>query len=226
MPIFETPGGTRLDITLPQTEWPELRGAIEAYTTLKRELRATRARKSSLESDRTKVEQAATRAVKDAIREGKGEKEAVAKLDKDLERIDREIAACDRRLRALVEGLDEAESEIVMVVDDHREEWLEEIAPELDSALNEYREAVETVAARREVVSRLYALRGWLRLFPEEVVTFKPSVAPLPKLRNMSGSPYRVNEVIVALLEDATPERPAELDPFEPLDPRVASAGA
>ena len=44
MPVFETPGGTRMDINLPQTEWPELQGAVEAYATLRRELRATRAR--------------------------------------------------------------------------------------------------------------------------------------------------------------------------------------
>src|SRR4051812_45081938 len=107
MPIFETPGGTRMDIHLPRTEWPELQGAIDAYATLKRELRATHARKASLDSDRLKAEAAATRAVKDAIREGKGEQDAVAKLDRDLERIDREIAACDRRVRAIDDALDD-----------------------------------------------------------------------------------------------------------------------
>jgi hypothetical protein len=225
MPIFETPGGTRRDINLPQTEWPELKKATDAYATLKRELRATRARKASLESDRVRAENTATRAVKDAIREGKGEKEAVEKHDKEIERIDREIAACDRRIRALEDALDEAESEIVLVVDDNREAWLEELAPTVEEALDAYREAVSAVAAARGTVSRLYALRGWLRGFPEDVVTFKIGTGVLPKLRNFNGAAYYVSEVFAALVEDATPEPPAELEPFRPLPPGLMVVG-
>jgi chaperonin cofactor prefoldin len=220
MPVFETPGGSRRDITLPQTNWPELQGAVDAYATLKRELRATHARKSSLERDLEKIEQTATRALKDAIRQGKGEKEAVAKHDKELERVKHEIAACDRREKATNEALDEAESEIIMVVDDHRSDWLEDVAPQLDAALEEYRKTVEVLASQRDDVSRLYALRGWLRGFPEEVETFKVGRGLLPKLRNPNGAPHYVHDVLAALREDATPEPPREIQPFQPLIPR------
>jgi len=223
MPVFETPGGSRMDIALPQTEWPELKEAIDAYTTLKRELKVTRARKASLEVECQKTERTATRAVKDAIRAGKGEKEAVAKFDKDLEKIEREIAACERRSKAIDEGLDEAESELILVVDDHREEWLAEVTPEVTAALDAYREAVQALGSKREAVSHVYALRDWLRGFPEEVMSFKTGSGILPKLRSPNGSPFYVHDVLAALLEDASPEPPAEIQPFRPLHPRVAS---
>jgi tetratricopeptide (TPR) repeat protein len=217
MPIFETPGGTRREIHLPNVEWPELKKAIDEYAKHKTRMRATRSRLGFLNGEKQRVEQAATVALKTAIRDGKGEKGVADKFDEKLAQIDSEAADCDRLMRALDQALDEAEADLILVVDDHRDEWLDELEGEVASALDEYRAAIEVVEKKRGDLSRVYALRSWVRGFPEEVESFVIGRGVLPKLKSLNGAPYFVSDVFAALRDDASPQAPAGIEPFKPI---------
>lgn len=223
MPAFETSTGSRREINLPTTEWPELQKVIEAYEDLRRERKVTQARAVTLTQERHTAEAQATQALAKAIREGKGEEAVAAKVEKEAARIDKEAAACERRLLAIEEALDSAEFDLIDVVENNRATWLEEIEAEVDSAYVEYRSAVAVLAGKRLVLSRVHALRSWLRGFPDEVESYKVGQGVLPKLRGQNGSPYAVQQVLDALTEDANPSAPEPLAPFQPLLPRLTS---
>lgn len=186
MPAFETATGSRRDVNLPRTEWPELQKATEAYEDLRRERKVTQARAATLSGKRHNVEAQATRDLANAIRDGKGEEAVAAKVDKEVAAIDKEAAACDRRLRAIEEALDSVELDLIEVVDENRDEWLEETETKVETAYAGYRDAVTVVAAKRHDLSRAHALRSWLRGFPDNVESYKIGQGVLPKLRGQN----------------------------------------
>ena len=198
MPVFETARGSRMQIVVPRTEWPELEKAKEDYGRLLQERKVTGSRVSALQRDREKTERADATALAKWLKEGKKGKEPESK---EVEKIDKEIAACERRLVALEEALDDAEADLIEVVDEHRSEWKPRAEKELESAYAVYAEVVEALARAHEAVSAKLGLRSWLRDFPEEA-SYKPRGMLLPALRAPHGDPYMFDEVMAALRAD------------------------
>lgn len=212
MPIFETPGGSRMQLTLPQTEWPVLQEASNAYTTLLKERRVTSSRLGKLKSDRARAVEADRIALGKAIKEGKPDPG-----DKHVEKIEKEIAACNRRLEALEYALDAAETDLIDVLDEHKGEWLAQVEESATEAQAKYAEATEALASASHAYSMAVALRNWVRNFPEEETTFRVRERYLPRLKRVNGSAFYVGEVLAALREDATPAEPAVIPDAVPL---------
>lgn len=201
MPIFETPGGSRLQLALPQTAWPELQEASDAYTTLLKERRVTSSRLSQLKSDRERAIAADRAALGKAIKDGKPDPG-----DKNVEKIEKEIAACNRRLEALEHALDAAESDLLDVLDANRDAWVEELDEAVVQAQAQYAAAVEAAAAASHAYSTSLALRNWVRSFPDGETTFRVRERFVPRLKNQNGGAFYVSDVLTALREDATPQ--------------------
>lgn len=215
MPVFESIRGGRIDLSLPASDWPELQKVASDYETLRRERKVTNSRLRSLEREREKAVEADRLALAEAIRKGKKGGDAGAK---EADRIDREIAACNRRLEALEEALDMVENDVLLVVDEHREAWITETSALHDEARQEYAEAVERLSTARDSVSQRFALLYWLTHFPSEemgAVSYRVRGSYLPSLRASHGDPYTFAEVASALRGDAQarPEPGRLLDP-------------
>ncbi len=209
MPIFETPGGSRQQLALPQTQWPEMQQASEAYTSLLKERRVTSTRLGQLRADRDRAVNADRSALGKAIKEGKPDPG-----DKNVEKIEKEIRACNRRLEALEHALDAAESDLLDVLDEHREEWVEELDEATAQAQATYAEATDALTSASRGYSQALALRSWVRSFPEEETTFRVRERFLPTLKNQNGSAFYIGEVLNALREDATPQQETPAIPW------------
>jgi hypothetical protein len=203
MPVFETERGSRVLLSLPATEFPELNEAKGIYEKLVQEKRITEQRLRTLDDERDKAIKTEKRALAKAIKQGK--EGSLKDQGKAEERIEKERAACARRLEAIEEALDEAESDLIALVDEHGAAWLEKVERSLDEVLSVYADAVEALASIRGDVSSKYALIRWLRGFPETELSFNdaPGIALLPRLRAAHGEPYHFAEVLETLREDA-----------------------
>lgn len=203
MPVFETSRGGRLDIGLPRTQWRELESAREAYEQLKRERNVTASRVLSLERKREKAIDADRRALAVWIKNGQ---KGAEPGPKEVEKIENEIRACNRRLEAIEDALDDAETDLIAVIDEHRDAWVEEVEDTHAQAREEYERAVEALSAARDVVSERFSLLYWLRWFPDEekgAVSYRVRGSYVGKLIASWGDPYTFTQVIDALREDA-----------------------
>lgn len=204
MPLFETPGGTRLQLALPRTEFAELQEASDAYSTLLKERRVTSSRLSQLKADRNRAIEADREALGKAIKDGTPDPG-----DKNVEKIEKEIRACNRRLEALEHALDAAEGDLLDTLDEHREEWVAKVEESVSEAQERYASAIDAVADASNAYASSLALCSWLRSFPDEETTFRVRERHLPRLKNQNGSAFYVGDVLTALREDATPPEPA-----------------
>src|SRR3954469_8165551 len=121
--IFVSTGGRRIDLHLPPAPWPELKKAKEEYERLRAERKATEKRLGGLRGKRHHAEHADRVALAQALKDGTKEPG-----EDKIEKIDKEILACNRRLEALEIALDTAEVELVEVLDLNRDEWLADIS--------------------------------------------------------------------------------------------------
>jgi len=203
MPVFETSGGARIAITLPPTKWKEFEEAAEAYRQLQRERKVTDTRLRSLVNSREGAINADRMALAKSIREGKPDPG-----DKTVEKIEKEIQACKRRLEAIEHALDDAESELIEVVDDYRDDWLPETEEALAQAREEYAEKVEALAKARARVSAAWGLVHWVRHFPNAevgAISYRVRGSVVGRLKGLNSDPYPFDQVIAALREDAEP---------------------
>lgn len=123
--------------------------------------------------------------------------------EKRVEKIEKEISACKRRLEALEVALDDAEDDLLAQVDEHRDEWASEVEAELEEAREEYAKAVESLSVVRHKVSAKYALLRFVRLFPEEETSYRIRGSYVASLKAPHGEPYLFDAVIQALTQDA-----------------------
>ena len=138
-------------------------------------------------------------ALAEAIEEGKEEPKT-----NNVEQIDKEIAACERRVAALEIVVDNLEQSLIAVVDEHRDEWVEEVDAELTADFEMYGDAIEAVASARAHISQKFGLRRWLHGFPEtNPVYAEGGSSVVVALKAMHGDPYTFTQVIDALRQDA-----------------------
>lgn len=202
--MFETGSGRALQIELPQTGWDELEAVRTAFEELRKERRVTSTRLASLQSERERAVMKDRDALAQAIRKGKADPGGKA-----VEKVEKDIAACTRRLEALEVALEDTERDLIAVVDEHRDEWAGEAEDHLADARAEYAEAVESLARAYGRVSAAHALVRWARLFPEGETSFRVRGAQLESLKAPHGGPYLLDEVIAGLRDDAYADHPA-----------------
>jgi seryl-tRNA synthetase len=200
MPMFETARGTRMIFSLPPTPWEEFEKVSKAYRELAQERQVTSRRVGALVNDRERAIHQDRDALARAIREGKPDPG-----NKKIEQIEKETEACRRRVEALELALDDAESEIMDVLDEHRSEWAEEVRAEVLEAQAAYAEAVEAVAAARHKVSMKFSLLFWIEGFPDTQTSYRVRGSYVGKLKAQNGDPYIFDQVVEALREDAQP---------------------
>lgn len=202
MPLTRT--GRRIDFTLPDPEalglpWPELQKAIETHARLLRERQLTARRLDALEDDRRRAVEGDRKRLARAIRDGKPEPEPKA-----TQKVEAEMAGARRRLDALGEAVEEAEAELVAVVDEFRERWAEDVAERIAKGRVRYAKAIEILDGARDDLMSHLAVEYWLRTFPENK-GFRVPPGLLRDLVGRNGDPYAGPAVIAALRDEAAP---------------------
>jgi len=208
MPIFEGHGGSRLDIALPDTEWPKLQEAVTEYRTLQRERKVAAHRLDALHAQRQRAVESDKQALAKWLRDKKGAEPKAGAAEK----IEKEIEACKRRYDALDVALENAEVELIDLVDEHRREWLAQVDEALEAAKERYEEALDAFSKTRVAMAREFALRRWVDQFPDQA-SFRMVVPSVRNLPGLSGDPYLWDQVVAALLADAHPPVPVVI-PF------------
>jgi hypothetical protein len=196
MPLNDRGTLTPYRLPPPDRLWAELKEPAAEYRKLIGDRQAAYHRLSSLEDQRTKAIDADRRALAKALREG-GEDPG----DTAVEKIDADMAACRRLIESLELAIDEAESDLMGVVDEHQPAWVKEVDAEVDADAQEYLAAVEHVEAMRTKLAETVALKRFLNTFPEH--GYNSSHWPVWGLLARHGDPYRWDEVIDALRKDA-----------------------
>ena len=198
MPV-EVESGRRIDVRLPPSSpWSEFNDACDAYLELVQERQVTARRLSGLEGERTRAIEQDRLAYAKALREGKDDPGS-----KRVEKLEREIAACHRRLDAIGEAIDMATDELVASVDEHRAEWEAGARQLVDVAQREYAGAIETVATAKARVDTSFALLSFVAGFPESEVSYRVRGSFVGALKAPNADPYYFAQVIDALRADA-----------------------
>jgi hypothetical protein len=213
MPVFETSTGSRLDLMLPHTSWPELQRAVAEYQYLLKERKAAGYRVGALVHEQERAIRKDLDALKQTLLKG-GEDPGA----KHEAKVKKEAEAAKRRFDALDLALEDAEMKLIDVVDDHRDEWLAEIEETQEKARTEYEEVVETLNRLRARLTRQRSLKNWLTNFPEQP-SFRIGFPHLRNLTAPSGDPYAWEHVIDALRKDANPPQ-AVPNPLGPPNPQ------
>lgn len=209
MPVFETGNGSRLELLLPHTKWPELEKAVTEYQVLLKQRKAAGHRMGALQAEQERVIRKDLELLKKALLEGTEDPGP-----KNEEKAKKESEAAKRRYHALDLALEDAEVNLIEVVDAHRDEWLAEVATKEEEARAEYEEAIEAVNVSRAKLARQRALRFWITGFPE-YPSFRVGFPPVRSLTAPHGDSYAWEQVIEALRSDASPPA-AALPPVGP----------
>lgn len=216
MAVFETERGKRLTITLPPSPWLELSQVADTYRRLTGEEKATRTRLNGLHAERERaVEQ-------DAYELGQALKEKrKPKASTKVETLDKEIKAAERHLAGVESAIESASTDLIDVVDEHKEEWDRDAEAQLQGAQSQYAEAVEAAAAAARKVFEKLALLRWVRLFPE-VAFYSVGDGKVPGLMAPNGELYTAGAVFSGLHDQAQ----IEWNPQLPRDPQGAATQA
>lgn len=190
--------------------WDELKKPIAEYQKLVSDRHLAYTRLGKLENDRARAVERDRLALAKALREG-GEDPG----DKGVEKIDKEMANTRRMVEALEVAIEEAEQELIGVVDDHKSTWLDDVDAELDADAEEYLAAVEQVEAARTKLTESVGLKRFLHTFPEHGYT--PGHWPVFGLIATHGDPFRWDQVVEALRKDAEIARTPSQKP-EPVE--------
>jgi hypothetical protein len=125
--------------------------------------------------------------------------DAIAKLDE-------QIAQVERRLDALIIGLNRLERDALAVVERHRGEWITATDEQIEADRRAYRDTVEAMGDAHDRLARSLGLRGWLDDFPSAKAGLGGRKTMVAGLKRPSGDMFPFEAVRAALLEDAAPE--------------------
>jgi chromosome segregation ATPase len=201
MPIFETATGSRLDLVLPDTHWPELQKAVESYRDLLMQRRVAAARLDTLNDERIKALEADRAALAKAIRAKKPDPGSGA-----VEKIDKEIVVCKRRFEALDVAIEQAELDLLAAIEENRETWIAETEESVESVSRKFEETIEPMNAARLELASLRSLRNWLTRFPDEQASYRHIVPSIQSLLAPSGDPYQWGQLVEALIAEVHPK--------------------
>jgi hypothetical protein len=190
--------GTLTPFRLPPIEmaWDELKGPIKEYRKLVSDRHLALTRLGKLENDRARAVEADRRALAKALRAG-GDDPG----DSAVEKIDKDMANTRRQVEALEIAIEEAEQELIGVVDENQAAWIENVEDEIAGVSQDYLAAVDALEAARERLSSSVGLKRFLHTFPEHGYT--SGHWPVFGLIARSGEPFNWDEVVEALRKDA-----------------------
>jgi hypothetical protein len=199
MAVGEVSRGRRLDVSLPPPGiWEELDEVSATYLRLVADRKATGTKLSALRGALERAKDAERHALAQAIKDRKAEPKAT-----EVEKIEKQIEACERRFAAVEEAIDDALAEVHITVDERRGEWCEDALSRLTDAQSQYAEAIEEVVSRAQDVYAAVALLRFARLFPDDEVAYRARGSMLPTLRGMNGDPFSSFDVFQALRDEA-----------------------
>lgn len=200
MPIFEAPNGKRMELLLPgNTGWPELDAVIEEYKTHLRNRRVAARRVGATANALENAIRKDLEALKDALVAGQPDPGP-----KHEEKAKKEAEAAKRRYDALDLAIEDVEIKLIEVIDEHRDEWVEEMEGKEEKAREVFALAIEELAAHRTRLAMRRGLKYWLQNFPEQP-SFRFGVSPVLGLTAPHGDAYRWDEVIAAISAVAAP---------------------
>lgn len=207
--------GTLTPFQLPPESalWEELKEPVKEYRKLVSDRHVALTRLAKLENDRTRAIEADRRALAKALREGKEDPG-----DKSVEKIDKDMASTRRVVESLEIAIEEAEAELIGVVDEHQADWLTATDDEIDAVAQDYLAAVDALEAAREKLTASVGLKRFLNTFPEHGYT--AGHWPVFGLLGRNHEPYQWDQVIEALRKDADVARTEKRE-----EPEVESSG-
>lgn len=180
----------------PESEAPdELKKPVQEYRELLGKRHAAYNRIGVMENKRTKAIEADRLALARALREGKDDPG-----DKSVEKIDKDLKATRRIIESLEIAIEEAEQELIGVVDDNQAAWLEDVDESITADAQEYVAAIEAVETARTKLTESVAMKRFLRSFPEH--GYSPGHWHVFSLISPNGDPFRWDQVIDALRKD------------------------
>lgn len=204
MPIFETPGGSRMDLLLPGgTPWDDLNKVIAEYKVLLRHRKAAGQRLGAVARAQEQAVRKDLEALKEALLAGKDDPGPVHE-----EKAKKEAEAARRRYDALDLALEDAERKLIDVIDAHRDEWVAEVEAQEEKAREEFELVVEELSAKRSRLAFRRGMKYWLQRFPDQP-SFRFGVGPVRALTAPHGDPYMWDQVVSALLNEAQPSQPS-----------------
>lgn len=205
--------------------WPKVQKALDAYRRLQRQRTDAMAEQGDLRRKRQDAEREDADAHVAAIRAGKGDPGTPRE-----DAVKAEMEAMDRRVKALNGAAEQAEGELMAVIEQEQPAML----AEAELAVGERREAlaaaVEAWAEARTRYDEAVALHEYVRDFPEG--RYKP-VSGYMRNRPQAGQFGAVSpaptyaETLATLRRDAEPPQERVLPPnTQPLQPTVREIGA
>ncbi len=187
--------GRRITIDMPD-DFAPLDSVRNEYEHLQAELRAAQQQLERLATRREEAGAADTAAFAANLRSGKRDPGRP-----ESDRVDKEIVAAERRRTALERAINDAEAELIALVEAHRAEWLEAVDERLERQQERKRELLMAFAEERAAIVTTLSLRHWLSGFPTRQTSVRrvgsPPVATLLG-RNGEGLAW---ETILAALE-------------------------
>lgn len=200
MPIFETPNGKRMELMLPgATPWDELNAVTEEYKKLLRERRVAGRRMGATANALENAIRKDLEALKEALVAGKPDPGP-----KNEEKAKKEAEAAKRRYEALDLAIEDVEVKLIEVIDEHRDEWVEEIEGQEEKARELFALTLEQLTSNRNRLAIRRGLKYWLQNFPAQP-SFRIAVSPVRGLTAPHGDPYPWDEVMAALTAEAAP---------------------
>jgi hypothetical protein len=178
---------------------PELRPKIEEVDNMRAKAAAARGAEAAARREVERVEAGDRQAAANAAR-GKG-KAGKPGTPAAREALDRAVAQAE----VLALATADAERELADAVAEHRAGYEPALAAERQRATEEMRETATKLAAMEAERRRVRALSDWLRT-PNRFAPEKFPARPLG-LQGRGGEPYRLEEVIAAIVESLTKRR-------------------
>ena len=143
-------------------------------------------------------------------------------LERIAANVDSDPPAAIASSKELVESaIESASTDLIDVVDEHREEWDADAYAQLQDAQAGYAEAIESAAAAARTVFEKLAVLRWVRLFPE-VLFYSVGDGKVPGLMAPNGELFATGAVFNGLREQAQ----IEWNPQLPRDPHGAATQA
>lgn len=196
MPLNDRGSLTPFRLPPESKVWDELKNPVAEYRKLVSDRHLAYTRLGKLENDRSRAIERDRLALAKALREGTEDPG-----DKAVEKIDKDMANTRRIIEALEIAIEEAEQELIGVVDDHKSAWLDDVDAELDADADEFLAKIEELEAARTKLTESVALKRFLNVFPEHGYT--PGHWSVFGLIGQSGDPFRWDQVTEALRKDA-----------------------
>lgn len=176
-------------------DWPELQEKLKEVESLGRQYEEATREARDLDNGRREAEAKDSKAYAHAIREGGKDPGP-----KNVQKLEKDLAALDRRRDALQIATREAGAELNNLIVGRRREWRTEVQERMPDAK---RQLSEAVAAVREARAHLHALQGLGAWLQEPQRGYSKDAGNVTQILHLTGQPVRVEPALEALEAEA-----------------------